>query len=151
MQMNNYFNLKKSKLLLLTFLTLTVGTSPVWAQKSMPYSYGFEQNGKSANARETFGQNRKSANAREVQSATTAKTPSRRSVLRAPSTDAQAPTDVTARGITPTSATVSWNGTGDSYNLRYRKIYLSEEFESSSQDQVPAGWTALDADGDGHS
>ena len=64
MQMNNYFNLKKSKLLLLTFLTLTVGTSPVWAQKSMPYSYGFEQNGKSANARETFGQNRKSANAR---------------------------------------------------------------------------------------
>ena len=38
MQMNNYFNLKKSKLLLLTFLTLTVGTSPVWAQKSMPYS-----------------------------------------------------------------------------------------------------------------
>ena len=42
--MNNYFNLKKSKLLLLTFLTLTMGTSPAWAQKALPYSYGFEDN-----------------------------------------------------------------------------------------------------------
>jgi len=118
-------------------LPLIVGE--VQAQKSLPSKHGFEQNGKSANARETFGQNRKSTNAREVQSATTAKTPSRRSVLRAPSTDAQAPTDVTARGITGASATVSWNGTGDSYNLRYRKMYLSEGFESCLQDQLPAG------------
>ncbi|MBR2239351.1 MAG: hypothetical protein IJ887_16025 [Prevotella sp.] len=43
--MKNYFNLKKSKLLLLTLLTmLVVGTRPAWAQKSMPYSYGFEDN-----------------------------------------------------------------------------------------------------------
>ena len=130
-------------------LPLIVGE--VQAQKNLPSKHGFEQNGKSANARGSFGQNRKSANAREVQSATTANTPSRRSVLRAPSTDALAPTDVTASGITPTSATVSWNGTGDSYNLRYRKMILLEGFESCSQGQLPAGWTALDADGDGHS
>ena len=135
--------------ILALLLSLIVGE--VQAQKSLPSKHGFEQNGKSANARGTFGQNRNSANAREVQSATTAQTPSRRSVLRAPSTDALAPTDVTARGITPTSATVSWNGTGDSYNLRYRRMILSEGFESCSQGQLPAGWTALDADGDGHS
>lgn len=45
MQMKNYFNLKKSKLLLLTLLTmLVVGARPAWAQKSLPYSYGFEDN-----------------------------------------------------------------------------------------------------------
>ena len=141
----------KTRFISILALLLTVIVGEVQAQKSLPSKHGFEQNGMSANARETFGQNRKSANARGVKSATTAQTPSRRSVLRATSTDAQAPTDVTARGITPTSATVSWNGTGDSYNLRYRKIYLSEEFESSSHGQVPAGWTALDADGDGYS
>ena len=130
-------------------LPLIVGE--VQAQKNLPSKHGFEQNRKSANARGSFGQNRKSDNAREVQSATTANTPSRRSVLRAPSTDALAPTDVTASGITPTSATVSWNGTGDSYNLRYRKMILLEGFENCSQGQLPAGWTALDADGDGHS
>ena len=44
MQMENYFNLKKSKLLLLTLLTmLVVGARPAWAQKVLPYSYGFEE------------------------------------------------------------------------------------------------------------
>ena len=146
----------KTKILSILALLLTVIVGEVQAQKSLPSKHGFEQNGKSANARETFGQNRKSANARGGQSATTAQTPSRRSVLRAPSTDVLAPTDLTARGITPTSATVSWNGTGDSYNLRYRNRYtktmiLSEGFESCSHGELPAGWTALDADGDGHS
>ena len=146
--------IKQKVLTLLVLLSLIVGE--VQAQKSLPSKHGFEQNGMSANARETFGQNRKSANARGGQSATTAQTPSRRSVLRAPSTDVLAPTDLTARGITPTSATVSWNGTGDSYNLRYRNRYtktmiLSEGFESCSHGELPAGWTALDADGDGHS
>ena len=140
----------KTKILSILALLLPLIVGEVQAQKSPPSKHGFEQNGKSANARETFGQNRNSANAREVQSATTAQTPSRRSVLRAPSTDALAPTDVTARGITPTSATVSWNGTGDSYNLRYRKMII-EGFESCSHGELPAGWTALDADGDGHS
>ena len=145
--------MKKVFSILALLLPLIVGE--VQAQKSLPSKHGFEQNGKSANARGSFGQNRKSANAREVQSATTAKTPSRRSVLRATSTDALAPTDVTASGITGASATVSWNGTGDSYNLRYRKSYrkiiFSEGFESCSHGGLPAGWTALDADGDGHS
>ena len=145
----------KQKLFLAMALLLPLIVGEVQAQKSLPSKHGFEQNGKSANARGSFGQNRKSANAREVQSATTAKTPSRRSVLRAPSTDALAPTDVTASGITGASATVSWNGTGDSYNLRYRKYYrniiFSEGFESCSHGELPAGWTALDADGDGHS
>ena len=40
----DYFNLKKSKLLLLTLLTMIVGASPAWAQKTLPYSYGFENN-----------------------------------------------------------------------------------------------------------
>ena len=44
MQMKNYFNLKKNKLLLLTLLTmLVVGARPAWAQKALPYSYGFEE------------------------------------------------------------------------------------------------------------
>ena len=140
----------KQKLLFAMALLLPLIVGEVQAQKSLPSKHGFEQNRKSANARETFGQNRNYANAREVQSATTAQTPSRRSVLRAPSTDALAPTDVAASGITPTSATVSWNGTGDSYNLRYRKMII-EGFESCSHGELPAGWTALDADGDGHS
>ena len=141
----------KTKILSILALLLTVIVGEVQAQKSLPSKHGFEQNGMSANARETFGQNRKSANAREVQSATTAQTPSRRSVLRAPSTDVQAPTYVSASDITGASATVSWNGTGDSYNLRYGKMYWSEGFESCSHGQLPAGWTALDADDDGHS
>ena len=146
----------KTRFISILALLLSLIVGEVQAQKSLPSKHGFEQNGMSANARETFGQNGKSANARGVQSATTAQTPSRRSVLRAPSTDVLAPTDLTARGITPTSATVSWNGTGDSYNLRYRNRYtktmiLSEGFESCSHGELPAGWTALDADGDGHS
>ena len=40
----DFFNLKKSKLLLLTLLTMIVGASPAWAQKTLPYSYGFENN-----------------------------------------------------------------------------------------------------------
>ena len=146
--------IKQKVLTLLVLLPLIVGE--VQAQKSLTSKHGFEQNGKSANARETFEQNGKSANARGVQSATTAQTPSRRSVLRAPSTDVLAPTDVAVSVITPTSATVSWNGTGDSYNLRYRNRYtktmiFSEDFESYSDGELPAGWTALDADGDGQS
>ena len=39
----DYVNLRKSKLLLLTLLAvLCGGVSPAWAQKALPYSYGFE-------------------------------------------------------------------------------------------------------------
>jgi len=42
--MKDYFNLRKSKLLLFTLLTmLVVGASPARAQKALPYSYGFEE------------------------------------------------------------------------------------------------------------
>jgi hypothetical protein len=41
--MKDYFNLRKSKLLLFTLLAaLAGGVSPAWAQKALPYSYGFE-------------------------------------------------------------------------------------------------------------
>ena len=42
--MKDFFNLRKSKLLLLTLLAVIVGASPAWAQKALPYSYGFEDN-----------------------------------------------------------------------------------------------------------
>ena len=51
----------KQKLLLAMALLLPLIVGEVQAQKSLPSKHGFEQNGKSANARETFGQNRNSA------------------------------------------------------------------------------------------
>ena len=42
--MKVFFNKRKSKLLLLTLLTLAVGASPARAQKALPYNYGFENN-----------------------------------------------------------------------------------------------------------
>ena len=47
-------------------------------------------------------------------------------------------TDLAVSEVTTTTATVSWNGNGDSYNVRYRKQFLSEGFEGGS---MPAGWT----------
>ena len=47
-------------------------------------------------------------------------------------------TDLAVSDVTTTTATVSWNGNGDSYNVRYRKQFLSEGFEDGS---MPAGWT----------
>lgn len=50
-----------------------------------------------------------------------------------------------------TSATLSWEGVADSYKVEYRKagsdgaIYYNE-FEG----EIPAGWTTIDADGDGY-
>ena len=44
------------------------------------------------------------------------------------------------------SAAVSWTGTEDSYNVRYREIYLEEGFESG----IPSTWTTIDNDGDGY-
>ena len=47
-------------------------------------------------------------------------------------------TDLAVSDVTATTATVSWNGNGDSYNARYRKQFFSEGFEGGS---MPAGWT----------
>lgn len=46
-------------------------------------------------------------------------------------------TDLAVSNITTTAATISWNGNGDSYNVRYTKLFLTEGFEGG----MPAGWT----------
>ena len=46
-------------------------------------------------------------------------------------------TDLAVSGITTITATVSWNGNGDSYNVRYKEVILSEGFEGG----MPTGWT----------
>ncbi len=56
------------------------------------------------------------------------------------------PTDLTVADITDCTATANWNGSQDSYNLRYRKLELASDFEDSSL----GGWTTIDADGDGY-
>ena len=50
--------------------------------------------------------------------------------------------------ITNASVTISWDGTANSYAVRYApaNIVLYEDFENG----MPAGWTTVDADGDGH-
>lgn len=48
-------------------------------------------------------------------------------------------TDLAVSEVTTNSATVSWNGNGDSYNVRYRKQFISEDFEGGS---MPTGWTS---------
>ena len=40
--MRNHFNLWKSRLSLLVLLAILTGASPAWAQKALPYEYGFE-------------------------------------------------------------------------------------------------------------
>ncbi len=47
-------------------------------------------------------------------------------------------TDLAASTVTTNTATVSWNGNGDSYNVRYTKLFLTEGFEGGS---MPEGWT----------
>lgn len=42
--MRYLLNFDRSRWLLLTMLTLLMGISPAWAQKALPYSYGFEDN-----------------------------------------------------------------------------------------------------------
>lgn len=48
------------------------------------------------------------------------------------------PFDVTANNVTPASATISWKGFGDSYNVKYGTIFLNEGFESGT---MPDGWS----------
>ena len=52
------------------------------------------------------------------------------------------PFDVALTYLMPTTATISWRGYGDSYNVRYRTVeiteHLSENFEGGS---LPDGWT----------
>ena len=68
-----------------------------------------------------------------------------------------APSNLTAGNITPTSATLNWEGEAESYNVRYRtagntttngnaSLIFSDDFESGSL----SSWTTIDADGNGH-
>ncbi len=58
-----------------------------------------------------------------------------------------APTDLAVNNITPNSATVSWSGEAESYNVRYKE--LSTETLYDFEAGMPYGWTTIDADGDG--
>ena len=58
-----------------------------------------------------------------------------------------APTDLVASDITNYEATLNWANTQDSYDLRYRKVYFYEGFESET---MPTGWTTIDANSDGN-
>ena len=60
-----------------------------------------------------------------------------------------APTDVAASNVAATSADVSWTGTGDSYNLRYRVAPLGGTLTTDFEDSSLGEWTTIDADGDG--
>ena len=56
------------------------------------------------------------------------------------------PTNLTATNITDNSATASWTGSQDNYNVRYIRGSIFEDFENG----MPANWTTIDADGDGY-
>jgi hypothetical protein len=58
-----------------------------------------------------------------------------------------APTDLVASNITANTAMLGWSDYQDSYNVRYRKVYFHEDFESEN---MPTGWTSIDANQDGN-
>jgi hypothetical protein len=58
-----------------------------------------------------------------------------------------APTDLVASNITTTTATLGWSDNQDSYNVQYRKVYFFESFEGEN---LPTGWTTIDANSDGN-
>lgn len=60
-----------------------------------------------------------------------------------------APTALAAAGITATSANITWTGTADSYNLRYRTAPESNAIVTDFEDSSLGEWTTIDADGDG--
>lgn len=51
---------------------------------------------------------------------------------------------------TPNTATISWTGVSDSYQVRYRTAGLPETiYFTDFEDGLPSGWTTIDNDGDG--
>ena len=60
-----------------------------------------------------------------------------------------APTNVAVSEITDSSAKISWDGTNDGFNLRYRpvlgNVVFSDDFEGGL-----GNWVTIDADGDGN-
>ena len=64
-----------------------------------------------------------------------------------------APTDLTATNITTTSATLSWSGLQESYNVRYREVIPSAVVNVTYdfEDKTMQGWTTYDEDEDDYS
>jgi len=64
------------------------------------------------------------------------------------------PTDVQVVAVTDSTATISWTGEADGYEIRFVEGELAEEGELfsgiTSFEGTLAGWTTIDADGDGH-
>ena len=58
--------------------------------------------------------------------------------------------DLAAGDITATSATISWNGTGDSYDLRYVETPATQYSMGFEDLEDFSGWQLIDADGDGN-
>ena len=58
------------------------------------------------------------------------------------------PTDITVSDIGYYSAVIDWLGFGENYSISYRTsdVLFFEDFENG----LPAGWTTIDADGDGY-
>lgn len=63
------------------------------------------------------------------------------------------PADLQASDVSENTATISWTGNNESYEIRYRReisepqqVIFSEGFENG----IPDGWTNIDADGDGY-
>ena len=63
------------------------------------------------------------------------------------------PTNLQVPEVTDKTATVTWIGAQDAYNLRYRKAAvtysMSEDFTGVYGGGQPQGWTFIDADNDG--
>ena len=60
----------------------------------------------------------------------------------------ETPYNLTATDITATTATLSWSGVQDSYNVRYRELTLGDEVTATEDFEhdgdMPEGWTMLD-------
>ncbi len=64
--------------------------------------------------------------------------------IKAPEVEELKISDLAAKNITTTSATISWKGSGETYDLRYH-VYNVYDFEEGLDP-----WTAYDLDGDGY-
>ena len=64
------------------------------------------------------------------------------------------PIDLEVTETTGSTADVTWDGSQEAYNLRYRKAAVTygtaEDFTGVEDGGLPEGWTTIDADGDGY-
>ena len=64
------------------------------------------------------------------------------------------PVNLTVDEVTGNTGTLSWEGSQEAYNLRYRTAAVmygvTEDFTGYETGDCPDGWTLIDADGDGN-